>query len=186
MKRQKEREMIQSAVRLPRSLHERLQKAGGTRGMGEEIRRRLELTFAGEGAPTDEITDEVIAEIREIARDLSRYAPWHTDGDAFDVFKAAVNALLSNHRPRGDRKPETKAHLQAVYGDKTPEDIGLILAHAAIFAYGRDRRGGLTGPTGLTGPATGPTGSIDLGRRSIGPGSTGPTGPSGVSRERSE
>jgi hypothetical protein len=186
MKRQKDHKAIQSAVRLPQSLHERLQKAGGARGMGEEIRRRLELTFAGEGAATDEITDEVVAEIREIARDLSRYAPWHADGDAFDVFKAAVNALLSNHWPRGDPRPETKAHLRGVYGEKTPEDIGLILAHAAIFAYGRDRRGGLTGPTGLTGPAPGPTGSIGQRGHSVGSGSTGPTGPSGLGREHSE
>ena len=94
----------------------------------------------------------MIAEIIEIARDLLRYGSWHADPDAFNVFKAALNALLSNHRPRSDPKPETKAHFRAVYGDKTPEDIGLILAHAAIFAYGRDRRGGFTGPTGLTGP----------------------------------
>jgi hypothetical protein len=153
MKRQKDREMIQSAVRLPRRLHERLQKAGGERGMGEEIRRRLELTFAGEGVPTDEITDEVIGEIKEIARDLARYGLWHADPDVFGVFVAALNALLRNHQPRSEPKPETKAHFRAVYGDKTSEDIGLILAHAAIFAYGRERSGILTGPTGLTGPA---------------------------------
>src|ERR1700751_4932163 len=107
MKRQNDREMIQSAVRLPRSLHERLQKAGGERGMGEEIRRRLELTFAGEGAPTDQITDEVITEIGEISRDLLRYGPWHADPAAFNVFKAALNALLLNHQPRSEAKPET-------------------------------------------------------------------------------
>ena len=167
MKRQKDREMIQSAVRFPQWLHEQLQKAGGARGMSEEIRRRLELTFAGEGAPTDEITDEVMAEIREIAADLSRYGSWHTDRDAFDVFKAAVNALLSTHQPRSEPNPETKAHLRAVYGEKTSEDIGLILAHAAIFAYRKERAGGLTGPattdfeteveklTSPTGPDTG-------------------------------
>jgi hypothetical protein len=151
MKRQKDREMIQSAVRFPQWLHEQLQKAGGERGMSEEIRRRLELTFAGEGAPTDEITNEVIAEIREIASDLSRYGSWHTDRDAFDVFKAAVNALLSSHQPRGEPNPDTTAHLRAVYGEKTSADIGLILAHAAIFAYRKERTGGLTGParTGL-------------------------------------
>ena len=139
--------MIQSAVRFPQWLHEQLQKAGGARGMSEEIRRRLELTFAGEGAPTDEITNEVTAEIREIASDLSRYGSWHTDRDAFDVFKAAVIALLSNHQPRSEANPETTARLRAVYGEKTSEDIGLILAHAAIFAY-RKERTGRAHPTG--------------------------------------
>jgi hypothetical protein len=144
MKRQRDQEMIQSAVRFPQWLHERLQKAGGARGMSEEIRRRLELTFAGEGAPTDEITNEVITEIREIASDLSRYGSWHTDRDTFDVFKAAVNVLLSNHQPRSEPIPETKAHMRAVYGEKTSEDIGLILAHAAIFAYRKERTGPAT------------------------------------------
>jgi len=146
MKRQKDREMIQSAVRFPQWLHEQLQKAGGARGMSEEIRRRLEMTFADEGAPTDESTNEVTAEIREIASDLSRYGSWHTDRDAFDVFKAAVIALLSNHQPRSEANPETTARLRAVYGEKTSEDIGLILAHAAIFAYRKERTGGLTRP----------------------------------------
>ena len=137
--------------------------------MSEEIRRRLEMTFAGEGPPTDEITNEVTGEIREIAGDLSRYGSWHTDRDAFDVFKAAVIALLSNHQPRSEANPETTARLRAVYGEKTSEDIGLILAHAAIFAYRKERAGGLTRPatadfeteveklTSPTGPDTGGT-----------------------------
>jgi hypothetical protein len=185
MKWKNDREMIQSAVRLPRSLHERLKKEGGRRGMGEEIRRRLEYAFAAAGTSSDAITDELLAETNDIARDLSRYGLWHADRHAFDVFKSAVNALLSNHQPRGEPKPETKAHFQTVYGAKTAEEIGLILAHAAIFSYGRERRGGLTGPTGLTGPAAGPAGSTGQAGRSTGSGLTGPTGLSGPGRVRS-
>ena len=33
--------MIQTALWLPRDMHEQLKKAGGERGLGEEIRRRL-------------------------------------------------------------------------------------------------------------------------------------------------
>lgn len=52
--------MVQSAVRLPRSLHERLKKAGGERGMGEEIRRRLEASFEAEKAPNDPKTRKLL------------------------------------------------------------------------------------------------------------------------------
>ncbi len=61
MKRQKDDNMIQSAVRLPQSLHQRLKKAGGERGMGEEIRRRLEASFDVEAkAPGDPKTREIL------------------------------------------------------------------------------------------------------------------------------
>jgi hypothetical protein len=149
--------------------------------MGEEIRRRLEYAFSAEGTPTDESTDTVLAEMKEIARDLSRYGPWETDPLVFDVLKASVNALLLNRQPRGEPKPETRARFHAVYGDKLPADIGLILAQAAIFACGRERRGGLTGPTGL---ATGLTDSTSQVGQPTGSGLVGPTGPSGPGRAR--
>jgi hypothetical protein len=148
--------------------------------MGEEIRRRLEYTFAVAGTPIDEITDEVIAEIRDIATDLSRYGPLYADSFVFGVFKAAVNALLSNHQPPSEQ-PEIRSRFRAVYGDKPAADIGLIIAQAAIFAYGRERRGGLTGPTGLTGPAMRP-GDVKSQLRSKGSGPTGPSGPSRSAR----
>lgn len=37
--------MIQTAVWLPRDMHDQLKKAGGKRGMGAEIRRRLGQTL---------------------------------------------------------------------------------------------------------------------------------------------
>ena len=53
MKAKSADDMVQSAIRLPRSLHERLKKAGGERGMGEEIRRRLEASFEAEKPRAD-------------------------------------------------------------------------------------------------------------------------------------
>lgn len=138
--------MIQTAVWLPRDMHEQLKKAGGERGLGEEIRRRLEHAqehaLAALEAPRDDITDELLAQIRDITRDVSCDEPWHTNRFTFDVIKAAVNALVSSHQPSSDAKPETIAHLEAVYGDKNPEIIGRIIARAAIFAYDRERWGG--------------------------------------------
>jgi len=40
--------MHQTAVRLPTGLYQKLVRVGGRRGLGAEIRRRLELSFAKE------------------------------------------------------------------------------------------------------------------------------------------
>jgi hypothetical protein len=135
--------MIQSAVRLPRSLHERLKKAGGERGMGEEIRRLIqEAMEAADAARTpDEITNELLALIKDIADHLLEKEQWYADRFAFDVFTAAINTLLSSHQPSGDAKPETKAKFQAVWKDENPETIGRMIARAAMYAYSRERYG---------------------------------------------
>ncbi len=134
--------MVQTALWLPRGLHEELKKAGGERGLGEEIRRRLlEISPDVATTPVDEITTEVLQQISDIARDLSGDEPLWADRFAFDVFKAAINALLSSHQPSSEPKPETRARLQAVYGHEDPGTIGLIIARAAILAYSRERWG---------------------------------------------
>jgi hypothetical protein len=150
MKRENDKAMVQSAVRLPRSLHERLKKAGGRRGMGEEIRRRLEYALEAAETPADEITGELLDQIREIARDLSDLEEWHSSRFVFDVFKAAVEALLARHQPSDETKAETIAHLKAVWGDKEPEEMGRFIAGAAAYAHARERVGKafLEGPPG--------------------------------------
>lgn len=47
----KKNPMIQSAIWLPRDLHEKLKRDGGHRGLGEEVRRRLLLSYAEEELP---------------------------------------------------------------------------------------------------------------------------------------
>ena len=64
-------DMVQSAIRLPRSLHERLKKAGGDRGMGEEIRRRLEASFEAERSPADPKTRELLDAVASCAEEIS-------------------------------------------------------------------------------------------------------------------
>lgn len=130
--------------------------------MGEEIRRRLEHAFEAAETPADEITGELLDQIRDIARDLSDREEWHTSRFVFDVFKAAVDALLARHQPSNETKAETVAHLKAVWGDKEPEEMGRFIAGAAIYAYARERQGKafLEGPTGPPAPARrkGPSG----------------------------
>ena len=109
MKRQKDGDMIQSAIRLPRSLHERLKKAGGARGMGEEIRRRLEASFAAEAeVPNDPKTRELLEAISFLARQANNYfGSWFEDAFAFQVLKGSdghtVKAL-----PAGGRSGPSK------------------------------------------------------------------------------
>lgn len=133
--------MVQTALWLPRDMHEQLRKAGGERGMGEEIRRLLEDSLKLVELPPDEITGQLLDQLREIARDLSIDQPLWIDPLTYDAFKAAVDALLSTHKPSGQARPETRANFQARYGDEDPERVGRIMARRAQFAYGRDRWG---------------------------------------------
>jgi hypothetical protein len=106
MKRKNDDGMVQTAVRLPQSLRERLSKAGGERGLGEEIRGRLEASFEAAKAPTDPKTPELLDAIaycaEEIARDLR---PWSADAFAFAVLKETINKLLSHFEPKGEAVP---------------------------------------------------------------------------------
>jgi hypothetical protein len=148
--RRETKNMIQTALWLPRDLHEQLKKEGGERGLGEEIRRRLQYALNAADTPTDQITDEVLDQIRDITRDLSGDDPWHANRFVHAVLKAAIDVLLSNHQPRGEGKPETKARLQALYGEQSAEAIGRIIGLVAIKAYARERIGKsfLEGPKG--------------------------------------
>ena len=63
--------MIQTALWLPRDMHELLKQAGGERGLGDEIRRRLQLTFVfAEQRPSDPFTDLLLDLIKQIALNL--------------------------------------------------------------------------------------------------------------------
>jgi len=99
--------MVQSAIRLPRSLHVLLKKAGGERGMGEEIRRRLEASFDAEKTPTNPKTRELFDAISSIAEETTRfYGSWSEDAFAFEVLKASLHLLLTHYQPKGDGAPK--------------------------------------------------------------------------------
>jgi hypothetical protein len=95
-------EMVQSAIRLPRTLHERLKKAGGDRGMGEEVRRRLEASFAGDRSPTDARTRELLDAVATCAEEISRdFGPWSEEPYAFAVLKETISLLMKQFEPKG-------------------------------------------------------------------------------------
>lgn len=122
-------DMVQSAIRLPRTLHERLKKAGGDRGMGEEVRRRLEASFAAERSPTDAKTRELLDAISYCADETARdYGSWSADGFAFVVFKGCVELLLKQRQPKGEPVPTPKPDsiVDIIFGpdySPTPEEV---------------------------------------------------------------
>lgn len=122
--------MIQTALWLPRDLHHKLKEEGGERGLSVEIRRRLEASFEAE--PPDQTTDTLLDAINQTAIALDE--PWHTNRFVFDVFKAAINELLSMCRPSNKAEPETIARFQTDFGDEKPETIGRLLAQLAVRA----------------------------------------------------
>ena len=136
--------MIQTALWLPRDMHELLKQAGGERGLGDEIRRRLQLTFVvSEQRPSDPFTDLLLNLIKQIGQNPSLCESWRYDRFAFDVFKAAINELLdliSNIRPKNEPQPSTVAKFQANYGaDQKPEAIGRMLARSALVEHANEK-----------------------------------------------
>lgn len=137
MKRKTADEMTQSAIRLPRSLHERLQKAGGDRGMGEEIRRRLQASFdAEEAVPATQQTRELLDAISFFDDEMFyEFGSWSKEPFAFEVLKACVDMLLMNYRPEGEAKPRPKPKRDAdgkpvlLYGHGSPEEIARLMVH---------------------------------------------------------
>jgi hypothetical protein len=90
-----------TSVRLPRDLHKRLAQASGERGVGEEIRRRLEASFT---------RDPAIAEFLEGAAEAASTLALDADGGpsadawSFQTFKAVLDALAEKLRPKDEAK----------------------------------------------------------------------------------
>jgi hypothetical protein len=130
--------MIQTAVWLPRDMHERLKNEGASReGLGEEIRRRIQMSFDAEDAARDEITRELLDEIRQVAIASSTEGRWYTNCFTFNVFKAAADALISRLEPKN--APGMTARLQKLYGtDAKAETVGRILAGVFLSRHPDD------------------------------------------------
>lgn len=130
--------MIQTALWLPREMHDQLKKAGGERGFGEEIRRRLLASFSVEQSHGDQRTDLLLGLIKRVALNLSLDEEWWANRFAFNVFRAAINELLSD-LTTADPPRETIAKLQTRYGaDEKPETIGRILARAVLVENAKE------------------------------------------------
>jgi hypothetical protein len=124
--------MVQTALWLPHDMHEQLKKDGGKRGLGDEIRRRLQMSFDDERLPReDQTTNEFLDQIKQLARLLSFDQPWFANRFAVDAFKAAINELLSDYQPTTEAQPKSMAEFRAMFRlgpDEQPETVGRILA----------------------------------------------------------
>jgi len=104
---------LHTTFRLPRELHELLTKAAGEHGygIGEEIRRRLEASFAESPAvSTDPRFGDFLTALAHVAAGAARmYPPKHLeyggktveDITAHWVIEAATHMLLDAVRPEG-------------------------------------------------------------------------------------
>jgi hypothetical protein len=139
MIREKTAEMLQSAIRLPKDLHDRLKKAGGERGMGEEIRRRLEASFESERLPEDPTTHELLQAISTVADELTDdFGRWSENAFAFEVLKTCVDMLLALYQPKGEpianSKPDSVSYL--LFG---PEPSVKEVSQAIVYGWQTDR-----------------------------------------------
>jgi hypothetical protein len=133
--------MIQTAVWLQRDMHERLKRAGGERGLGDEIRRRLQSTIDAEQQRRDPITELLVDLIRKMTSALADgNKTWSDDQWASETLKDAAGILilklcLSSQEGKQSAQPAPTLleKLQAKYGpNMKPENTGRLLADAAL------------------------------------------------------
>jgi hypothetical protein len=123
-------------LRLPRDLHERLKKAGGERGLSEQIRRRLEASLVTEASADDPKTRDLVAGVAQIANEASRYyRRWHEDPHTFAIVQVGIDLLLASYRPKGDPvptpNPDNLADLLWA-PEHAPEDVARALVASVI------------------------------------------------------
>ena len=112
-----------------RELLERLKRAGGKRGMGEQIRRRLEASFEAERAAGNPRVGELLNAICAAAEQIALfYGDCAEDAFAFDVLKGCIELLLAERRPKGEPVPHPSERAKSFFepGDSA-KDISRII-----------------------------------------------------------
>jgi hypothetical protein len=150
MAKSAETHVTQIGVRLPAGLHERLIEAAGDRGVSDEVRKRLEASFAGEPAGADPATMQFVRAIVEAASYVSSMngdRGWAEDGFSFTAFETALGKVvpvaLSRVRAkfrqsRSGTEPGAKhaADPNSIWAQTqeraTPEGLGYAAAATAI------------------------------------------------------
>lgn len=126
---------VQTAMRLPREMHERLKQSPD--GVSEEIRRRLERTF--------DVEDKHDLETRQLAEDIMELAllirqqakaDWHRHPDVHRALKAAIQTYLERHAPVPETAP---AKIPAFTGAKA-EAAGSGIASNFVHNRVADRK----------------------------------------------
>ena len=142
-------EMVQSTIRLPSSLFNRLEasnKQRGGRGVSEEIRRRLEASFERK-APEDwddPRTTELLDAISYLDTSVrTYYGAWPKDRFAFEVLQKAIDrVLVQRFQPSGEAKAKPSELADVVFGEgehlRSATEMGRMIA--AIWLSSNPRR----------------------------------------------
>ena len=129
----------QFKFRLSTALDEQIDEAARRNGWNasEEIRRRLEASFAQELRAGDDETFRLMEAIRTVAQNLEvPFGSWHENRFAFDVFVEAVKVLMALYRPPGKSVRPSDNEIADLYLGTagTPETAGRMLAGGAAAA----------------------------------------------------
>jgi hypothetical protein len=122
-------------------MHEQLKKAGGERGLGDEIRRRLQVSFGVEQRRSDELTELLLDLIKQSVAKILLVASWWADRSAVELLKLVINNLISQLTTNQlGSEPETMTKLQATYGpDATLETIGQKIASTVLVENAKEQ-----------------------------------------------
>jgi hypothetical protein len=103
--------MTAREIRLPADMLDRLRTAGGSAGIAEEIRRRLEASFAADASGPK--GRALIAQISRVAGHSLISDAWRDDPHAFAAVREAVLWVLAGFEPSGD--PATSPHAKKIH-----------------------------------------------------------------------
>jgi hypothetical protein len=123
-----ENPMVHTAVVLPQDLLARLRRDADAsqQGVSAEIRRRLQLTYDREGAPSDPETADLIVAIKRLADNLENalVKKWHQHRYVLAAFKAGVELFLSRCQPEGDKDIPPDMQRSWLSNELIPRDVG--------------------------------------------------------------
>jgi hypothetical protein len=115
---------VQTAIRLPGAMHERLKQSAA--GVSEEIRRRVERTFAEDDA-ADAQTRELASDVVWLANKMSGLGvSWQQNERAHSALAAAIAAWLDLNKPKVSGRVPGVTDLFAEQLD--PQTVGSMLA----------------------------------------------------------
>jgi hypothetical protein len=146
MKRKIEDETTQTAIRLPTDLYQRLKRAGGERGMAEQIRSRLEASFEVKKTYAPE-TQELLAAIARAADETAAYyGDCVKDAFSFEVLKLCIELLLKTYQPEGEVRPNPDhsafPEAEMLFGpEHSPHDISRVLVRVTRARGKREDEG---------------------------------------------
>jgi hypothetical protein len=106
------------------------------RSVGEEMRRRLEASFASSRSPdVDAKTRQLLDVIAVMAQDLEESFPaWHADAGSYQAFaRALVRWLRRYEQPPGDASLKPKPGTELLFSRRGPtlENVVMMLIGAA-------------------------------------------------------